>query len=42
MRILAHLKCSVCGDTWYRDMDDMEITAYMIEHPGRSEQTDRH
>ena len=34
MRILAHLKCSVCGDTWYRDMDDMEITAYMIEHPG--------
>ena len=40
MNILAHpntekeITCEVCGDTWYRDMDDMEITAYMIEHPG--------
>ena len=34
MNICAHLTCEVCGDTWYRDMDDMEITAYMAEHPG--------
>ena len=34
LRILAHLKCSVCGDNVNTIMDDMEITAYMREHPG--------
>ena len=34
MNICAHLTCEVCGDTWYRDMDDMEITAYMAELQG--------
>ena len=33
MRILGQLSCYVCGDTWFRDMDDMEIAAYMAEHP---------
>ena len=33
MNILAHLTCEICGDTWFRDMDDMEITAYMQENP---------
>ena len=33
MNILAHLTCEVCGDTWFRDMDDKELADYMAEHP---------
>ena len=33
MNILAHLTCEVCGDTWFRDMDDRELADYMAENP---------
>ena len=33
MNICAHLTCEVCGDTWFRDMDDRELADYMAEHP---------
>ena len=33
MNIIAHHTCSRCNDTWFREMDDMEITAYLAENP---------
>ena len=33
MRISAHLTCDICNDTWFRDMDDRELDAYISEHP---------
>ena len=31
--LMGHLSCSVCNDTWFRDLDDMEIQAYIDAHP---------
>ena len=33
MDISAHLTCEICGDTWFRDMDDRELDDYIAEHP---------
>ena len=32
-KLMGHLSCSVCNDTWFRDLDDMEIQAYIDGHP---------
>ena len=32
-KLMGHLSCSVCNDTWFRDLDDMEIQAYIDAHP---------
>ena len=31
--IVAHLTCEICNDTWFRDMDAMELDAYLKENP---------
>ena len=31
--IVAYLTCEICGDTWFRDMNDRELSDYMAEHP---------
>lgn len=31
--ITAHLTCEICGDTWFRDMTEKELTDYMDENP---------
>ena len=33
MDIVAHLTCEICDDTWFRDMDDRGLDAYISEHP---------
>ena len=33
MKKLAYLTCEICGDTWFRDMDDQDLTDYMKAHP---------
>lgn len=33
MDICAHLTCEICGDTWFRDMNDKQLADYMAEHP---------
>ena len=33
MNIVAHLTCEICNDTWFRDMSDRELDAYIDEHP---------
>lgn len=31
--MLGILHCSVCADSWYRDMTNIEIAAFRVEHP---------
>ena len=33
MNLFAHQRCYVCGDTWCRDLDALEASAYMQAHP---------
>ena len=33
MDYLAHLRCSVCGDSWFQEMLDIEVSAFMSENP---------
>ena len=31
--LMGHLSCSFCNDTWFRDLDDMQVQAYIDENP---------
>ena len=31
--MIAHLTCYACQDTWWRDLIDQEVQAYIAEHP---------
>lgn len=31
--ILAHYTCYGCGDSWCRELIDLEVQAYIEEHP---------
>lgn len=31
--LMGHLSCSFCNDTWFWDLDDMEVQAYIDENP---------
>lgn len=33
MDYLAHLRCSICGDSWFQEMLDIEVSAFMAENP---------
>ena len=32
MDIAAQLTCEICGDTWFRDMDERQLADFMAEH----------
>ena len=31
--LMGHLSCSYCNDTWFRDLDAMQVQAYIDENP---------
>ena len=31
--MLGHLTCYACGDSWCRDLIDLEVQSYIEEHP---------
>ena len=34
MNIAAQLTCEICGDTWFRDMDEQQLADFVAENKG--------